>query len=146
MRHPLALLVGLIVVAGLELAIFAGGDEPDPVTVRTTVVGSCLVMVLLWFLARTTPAAPTPAWPARHRAAKAPYVDTRTRHLETLLSTDASGSGHTLAGVLADLIPPEATLPPDLTSYLTTVQAGRNPRPPSARQLSRWLTEIENSQ
>lgn len=145
MRHPLAMLAALVVVAGLEWWIFAATAESDPAAVRFVMVTSCLLIVLLWFLARTMPAASTPTWPGRHVPATTPYVDSRTRHLETLLTAGTPAASRELADVLADLLPPEAAVSPDLTDYLTAARAGRDLRPPSPRQLGRWLSEIENS-
>lgn len=146
MRHPLALFAGLLVVAGLESWAFGVSDDPDPATVRFVIVGSCLVVVSLWFLSRVTPAAATPAWPSRRRHSDAPFVDARTRHLETLLSPDGPQSSSVeLADLLAAHLPDDARVSAGLDAFLRAVQEGRNPRTPSAQQVARWLTEIEES-
>ena len=147
MRHPLALLAGLIVVAGLEWWAFAASAEPDPATVRFVIIGSCLLMVLLWFLGRSVPAAATPAWPASRHYTHAPFVDARTRQLETLLSRDTPvGSSARLAVLLGAHVPSGVRVSPGLTAYVEAARAGRGVRRPSAQQLARWLSEIEDAQ
>lgn len=144
MRHPIALLAGLVMVAGLEAWAFAATDEPDPATVRFVILVSCMLIMLLWFLGRVGPGAATPQWPARRNHKDAPFVDARTRYLESLLSPDAPpGSSAELADLLASQLPDEFHPSAGLTAFLQAARAGRNPRLPSQQQLGRWLTELE---
>lgn len=146
MRHPFALLAALVMVAGLEGWAFAVSDEPDPATVRFVIIGSCLVIVLLWFLARTAPGAAAPLWPPRRRHAEAPFVDARTRHLETLLSPDAPpGSTTELADLLAAHLPDGIRPSTGLAAFLQAARTGRPLRTPSPQQVAGWLSEIEDA-
>lgn len=144
LRHPLVLVGLLIVVAGAELAAFNATIDADPATVRFVVVGSCLLLILIWFLARVSPTATAPVWPSRHAPVPVVAVDADTRRLEALVTPDAppSYSGQ-LADLIASLVPPGASVSPALGRYVAAARAGKAPRRPSPTTLSAWLTELE---
>lgn len=143
-RHPLALLVALIVIAGAELAAFNATSDAEPEQIRFVVMGSCLLVTLAWFLARLPTAAKQPAWPSRKPPTDVIVVDADTRRFEALVSPEAPASyTKQLAELLASQAGPDTDLSPSLARYLTGVKAGRRPTKPSPTTLAAWLTELE---